>query len=49
VPPEELARQDRERQQKANEMVQRLARNSSKELARKSVSFRRLVVSATRR
>jgi hypothetical protein len=34
VPPEELARQDRERQQKANEMVQRLARNSSKELAR---------------
>jgi hypothetical protein len=34
VPPEELARLDRERQQKANEMVQRLARNSSKELAR---------------
>lgn len=34
VPPEDLARQDRERQQKANEMVQRLARNSSKELAR---------------
>jgi len=34
VPPEELARQDRERQQKANEMVQRLARDSSKELAR---------------
>jgi len=34
VPPEELARQDRERQQKASEMVQRLARNSSKELAR---------------
>jgi hypothetical protein len=34
VPPEELARQDRERQQKANEMVQRLARNSSTELAR---------------
>ena len=34
APPEELARQDRERQQKANEMVQRLARNSSKELAR---------------
>jgi hypothetical protein len=34
VPPEELARQDWERQQKANEMVQRLARNSSKELAR---------------
>ena len=34
VPPEELARQDRERQQKANEMVERLARNSSKELAR---------------
>jgi hypothetical protein len=34
VPPEELARQDRERQQKANEMVQRLAQNSSKELAR---------------
>jgi hypothetical protein len=34
VPPEELARQDRERQQKANEMVQRLARNSTKELAR---------------
>ncbi len=34
VPPEELARQDRERQQKAQEMVQRLARNSSKELAR---------------
>src|SRR4029453_15180238 len=34
VPPEELARQDRERLQKANEMVQRLARNSSKELAR---------------
>jgi hypothetical protein len=34
VPPEELARQDRERQQKANEMVQRLARNPSKELAR---------------
>ena len=34
VPPEKLARQDRERQQKANEMVQRLARNSSTELAR---------------
>ena len=34
VPPEELARQDRERQQKAHEMVQRLARNASKELAR---------------
>ena len=34
VPPEELARQDRERQQKANEMVQRLAKDSSKELAR---------------
>jgi hypothetical protein len=34
MPPEELARQDRERQQKANEMVQRLARNSTKELAR---------------
>jgi len=34
VPPEELAKQDRERRQKANEMVQRLARNSSKELAR---------------
>jgi hypothetical protein len=34
VPPEELARQDRDRQQKANEMVQRLARDSSKELAR---------------
>jgi len=34
VASEELARQDRERQQKANEMVQRLARNSSKELAR---------------
>ena len=34
VPPEELARQDRERQQKAHEMVQRLARDSSKELAR---------------
>jgi hypothetical protein len=34
VPPEALARQDRERQQKATEMVQRLAQNSSKELAR---------------
>jgi hypothetical protein len=34
VPLEDLARQDRERQQKANEMVERLARNSSKELAR---------------
>jgi len=34
VPPEELAKQDRERQQKANEIVQRLARDSSKELAR---------------
>jgi len=34
MPPEELARQDRERQQKANEMLQRLAQNSSKELAR---------------
>ena len=34
VPPEELARQDRERQQKADEMVRRLARNPSKELAR---------------
>ena len=34
VPPEELTRQDRERERKANEMVQRLARNSSKELAR---------------
>ena len=34
VPPEELAEQDRERQQKANEIVQRLARDSSKELAR---------------
>jgi len=36
VPPEELARQDRERQQKAAEMVQRLARNSSTELARQA-------------
>jgi len=36
VPPEELARQDRERQQKASEMVQRLARDSSKELARQA-------------
>jgi len=36
VPPEELARQDRERQQKVNEMVERLARNSSKELARQA-------------
>jgi hypothetical protein len=34
VAPDELDRQDRERQQKANEIVQRLARNSSKELAR---------------
>jgi hypothetical protein len=34
VPPEELARQDRERQQKADETVRRLARNASKELAR---------------
>jgi hypothetical protein len=34
VPPEELAKQDRERLQKANEMVERLTRNSSKELAR---------------
>src|SRR3954466_2932299 len=34
VPPEELARKDRERQQKANEMVERLAKNSAKELAR---------------
>jgi hypothetical protein len=34
VPADELARQDRERQQKATEMVQRLARNSSEELAR---------------
>src|SRR5262245_8250652 len=34
VPPQELARQDRERLQKANEMGERLARNSSKELAR---------------
>jgi hypothetical protein len=34
VPLEELTRQDRERQQKANEIVQRLARDSSKELAR---------------
>lgn len=34
VPPEKLARQNRERQQKANDMVQRLARDSSKELAR---------------
>ncbi len=34
VPADELAKQDREREQKANEMVQRLARNSSKELAR---------------
>ena len=36
VPPEELARQDREREQKAHEMVQRLARDSSKELARQA-------------
>ena len=36
VPPEELARQDRERQQRANEMVQRLARDSAKELARQA-------------
>ena len=41
VPPEELARQDRERQQKANEMVQRLARNSSKELARQERELQR--------
>ena len=34
MPPEKLARQNRERQQKANDMVQRLARDSSKELAR---------------
>jgi hypothetical protein len=34
VSPEKLARQDRERQQKANEMGQRLASNSAKELAR---------------
>jgi hypothetical protein len=34
VPPEKVVRQDRERQQKANDMVQRLARDSSKELAR---------------
>jgi hypothetical protein len=34
VPLEELDRQDRERQQQANEMVQRLAHNSSAELAR---------------
>jgi hypothetical protein len=34
VPPEKLARQDRARQQEANEMAERLARNSSKELAR---------------
>jgi hypothetical protein len=34
VSAEELAKKDRERQQKANEMVQRLAQNSSKELAR---------------
>jgi hypothetical protein len=34
VPPEELARQDRKRQQMATEMVRRLARNSSTELAR---------------
>jgi len=34
MPPDELARQDREREQKADEMVQRLAQNSSKELAR---------------
>jgi hypothetical protein len=34
VPSEELARQDRERQEKANEIAGRLARNSSKELAR---------------
>src|SRR6187549_1775966 len=32
VPLKELARQDRERRQKADEMVERLARNSSKEL-----------------
>jgi hypothetical protein len=32
--PDELARQDRERQQKANEMVERLARNPAQELAR---------------
>ena len=34
VPPEELAKQDRERRQKADEIVQRLAKDSSKELAR---------------
>jgi hypothetical protein len=34
VLPEKLSRQDRERQQKANDMVQRLAQDSSKELAR---------------
>jgi len=34
VPPEELARQDRERQRKAHEIIQRLSRDSSKELAR---------------
>jgi hypothetical protein len=36
VPPEELARQDRQRQQKATEMVERLARDPSKELARQA-------------
>ena len=40
VPPEELARQDRERQQKANEMVQRLARDSSKSSRAKRVSLK---------
>jgi hypothetical protein len=42
VPPEELAKQDRERQQKAYEMVQRLARDSSKELARQERELQKI-------
>jgi hypothetical protein len=41
VPPEDLARQDRDRQQKAHEMVERLARDESKELARQERELRK--------
>jgi hypothetical protein len=41
VPPEALAKQDRERQKKAEEMVQRLAENSSRERARQERDYQK--------
>lgn len=41
VPPQDLARQDRERQKKATEMVQRLAEDSTRERARQDREYQK--------